>query len=68
MKHRRLVNIHTTGRFAGMAHIHGVEQGATPFTDAEMPSPVEIQLLDGRFRTCQMVRTTERTVFYREDA
>jgi hypothetical protein len=60
--------LHHTGKYAGIYHIHGVEQGPTPFTDSEMPTPVDIQLLDGRFRTCEMVRTTERTVFYRETA
>lgn len=67
MKPRRLVNYHTTGRYAGIAHIHGVESG-TPLTDAEMPTPVECQLLDGRFRLTEMVRANERAVFYREVA
>lgn len=68
MKHRRLVNLHTTGRYAGIYHIHGVESQPTPATDAEMPTPVEIQLLDGRFTLCQVVRFTERAVFYAEVA
>lgn len=68
MKHRRLVNIHSTGVYAGIAHIHGVENGHAPLTDAEMPTPVEIQLLDGRFRLCEVVRFTERAVFYQEVA
>jgi hypothetical protein len=68
VKLRRLVNQHVSGRYAGIYHIHGVEAGPTPFTDAEMPTPVEVQLLDGRFRACEMVRGTERAVFYREIA
>lgn len=68
MKHRRLVNLHTTGQYAGIYHIHGVESGHAPLTDAEMPTPVEIQLLDGRYRLCEVVRCTERAVVYREVA
>ena len=49
MKPRRLVNIHLTGRYAGIAHIHGVEQDQ-PLTDAEMPTPVTVQMLDGLFK------------------
>lgn len=68
MKHRRLVNLHTTGRYKGVYQIHGVEQGPAPFTDAEMPTPVEIQLLDGIFKACEVLRFTERAVYYREVA
>lgn len=68
MKHRRLVNLHTTGRYTGIHHIHGVETTDVPLKDAEMPTPVEVQLLDGRFRLCEMVHSTERAVFYREVA
>lgn len=68
MKPRRLVNIHTTGKFAGIYHIHGVESTPTPLTDGELPTPVEVQLLDGRFRLTELVRTNERAVFYREVA
>lgn len=68
MKPRRLVNIHTTGKFAGIAQIHGVELWPVPLKDAELPTPVEVQLLDKRFRMTEFVGSTERTVFYREVA
>jgi hypothetical protein len=68
MKHRRLVNLHTTGRYADIAHIHGVESTPSPLTDSELPTHVECQLLDGRVRWVELVGTTERAVFYREVA
>lgn len=68
MKRRRLVNLHTTGRFAGISVIYGVENGPMPLTDQELPTPVDIALLDGRFRQSELVGSTERTVFYREQA
>jgi hypothetical protein len=67
MKPRRLVNIHTTGRYANIAHIHGVETG-TPLTDEQMPLLVSVTMLDGRFQPCERVHSTERAVFYREVA
>lgn len=68
MKPRRLVNQHVTGRYAGIYQIHGVENGHTPLTDAELPTPVEVQLLDKRFRLTEFVGSTVRAVFYREVA
>ena len=65
MKPRRLVNIHVSGKFAGVAHIHGVETG-TPLTDAQMPPLVECQFLDGESRQTAMAWTNERVVVYRE--
>jgi hypothetical protein len=65
---RRLVNLHTTGKYAGIAHIHGVECGPTPAADSEMPVAVDVQMLDGKFRACTLVRANERAVFYREQA
>lgn len=68
MKHRRLVNLHVTGPYAGIAHIHGIESTPVPLTDSELPTPVECQLLDGRLRWVELVGVTERAVFYREVA
>ena len=65
MKARRLVNVHTTGRFAGISHIHGVETG-TPLTDAQMPTLVECQFLDGGSRQTALAWMNERAVVYRE--
>lgn len=65
MKHRRLVNIHVTGRYAGIAHIHGVET-ADPLPDDAMPLSVEVALLDGRVRLTELVHMNERAAFYRE--
>lgn len=68
MKHRRLVTLHTTGRYAGVARILGVETSPVPLTEGELCTPIECVMMGGRFRLAELVGTTERAVFYREVA